>query len=70
MTDTEVIQKFRDTGEPVRTNTSMPEFKTDPKICRCQSSRCVACDFDHDLIECSSCGNQWVTRCTFDDDMA
>jgi len=70
MTDTEIIQKFQETGAPIRTGSSMPSFPNKPGPCLCLRPRCVACDFDSDLKECQDCGAQWVTKCTFDEDMS
>ena len=70
LSDTSIIQKFMETGVPIRTGSSMPRFTRDPNSCRCLSSRCVACDYEQDLKECPECGTQWVTKCTFDEEMS
>jgi hypothetical protein len=45
-----------------------------PELCKpttepCGEARIVQCDGDDwDIAECSKCGKQYKTRCTFDED--
>lgn len=51
--------------------------RENPDLCKrrypynepCGNARVVKCDGGNkDIVECSKCGKQWETRCTFDDD--
>jgi predicted RNA-binding Zn-ribbon protein involved in translation (DUF1610 family) len=70
MSDTEAIQAVRD-GNRCITSTTLTGFKEQTANCNHRMGfRTVACDFETDVIECPLCGEQKLSRCNFDEDMA
>ncbi len=75
MTDTEAIAEVR-AGRRVVMRCSLASFPLKPETCDHRTAsgnprwRTVACNSDEDVIECSGCGEQRVSRCNFDDEMS
>ncbi len=68
MTDTEAIKAVR-RGERVRGEHSLHDSEKPNAQCD-HRWRTLFCDHDHDVIECSRCGRQTVSKCDFDEEYA
>jgi hypothetical protein len=70
MTDDEAIAAVR-RGERVKGDCSLHDAEK-PEGCPGfnHAYRTIFCNSDRDVVECSRCGHQMVTRCDFDDEFA
>ena len=71
MTDDEAIATVR-AGGRCETQTTIHGLEDRPPYCHPSDHRwrTVACDSALDVIECSKCGAQHITRCDFDEEYA
>lgn len=68
MTQTQLIALAK-TGERVATLHSFHTKEDTQKSQTCWHAwRTIVCDGDEDVKECRHCGQQKLTRCTFDDE--
>lgn len=71
MTQTELIEKARRGERITRADSPFSLFEKKEDIGQHRKNwRPIVCDNDHDVCECSDCGEQRVFPCNFDDDMS
>lgn len=55
-------------GVRIKTEYSLFDEEINSIDCNHPWWRDIACDGDYDVVECSKCGRQKVTKCNFDDE--
>ena len=70
MTQNELIQMALRGERLPRQEHSLHDARKDIECIHNGFWRCIVCDGDKDVCECSRCGEQRVMSCNFDDDYA